>query len=317
MEGTFGSFKEKLKENNEFYFNGIGGQGVVTGSTLFLEGLSDSNWHLTGVYSPGAERRGKPISCFVGLYNDPKKTKSYEMLVEKDVLVVFDPASVGKEQLLNGLREDGIVLFNTPKSPEELVKENGKLGYFNVATVDASGIFSEVFTEAFGRAPTFEEIRPNVPTIAALFNITGLASLETFLKIIESKWGGRIGDINKQAAIFAYNKALVIESSKKGIDTTNTEMERTPVDELTEIALCFPTEGIGGLTGLWALIQPKIKEELCNNCGTCFIYCPDNCIIWTKGKEGVPKIDLRYCKGCGICAEECKQDAIEMVEVKR
>ncbi|MCK5587106.1 MAG: 4Fe-4S binding protein [Candidatus Lokiarchaeota archaeon] len=96
-----------------------------------------------------------------------------------------------------------------------------------------------------------------------------------------------------------------------------TQISRTPVDELTEIALCFPTEGIGGPTGLWALIQPKIKEDLCNNCGTCFIFCPDNCIIWTKGKEGVPKIDLRYCKGCGICAEECKQDAIEMVEVKR
>lgn len=317
MQGTFGSLKDKLKGNNEFFFTGIGGQGVVTGSNLFLEGLSDSNWHITGVYSPGAERRGKPISCFVGLYNDLKKTKSYEMLVEKDVLVVFDPASVGKEQLLNGLKEDGIILFNTPKRPEELIEANGKLEYFNVATVDASGIFSTVFTEAFGRAPTFEEIRPNVPVIAALFNITGLASLETFIKVVTNKWQGRIGDINKQAAIAAYNKALVRGSSKKGMNTAITEMERTPVDELDEIALCFPTEGIGGPTGLWALIQHKIKEELCNNCGTCFIYCPDNCIIWTKGKEGVPKIDLQYCKGCGICAEECKESAISMVEVKR
>jgi len=317
MEGTFGSLKEKLKENNEVFFTGIGGQGIVTGSNLFLEGLSDTKWHLTGVYSPGAERRGKPISCFIGLYNDPKKTKSYEMLTKKDFVIIFDPASVGKEQLLNGLREDGIVLFNTPKSPEELVKANGKLEYFNVATVDASGIFSEVFTEAFGRAPTFEEIRPNVPVIAAFFNITGLASLETFIKVVINKWGGRIGDINKQAAIAAYNMALVMKSSKRGMEPMTTKTSTTPVDELTEIALCFPQEGIGGLTGLWALIQPKIKEDLCNNCGTCFIYCPDNCIIWTKGKEGVPKIDLRYCKGCGICAEECKQDAIEMVEVKR
>ncbi len=214
------------------------------------------------------------------------------------------------------MREDGIVLFNTSKSPEELVKENGKLEYFNVATVDASGIFSDVFTDIFGRAPTFEEIRPNVPTIAALFNITGLASLETFIKVIESKWGGRIGDINKQAAIAAYTQAHVRESSKKGMETMVTEIERTPVDELTEIALCFPTEGIGGHTGLWALIQPHIKKELCNNCGTCFYFCPDNCVIWKKGDDA-PEIDLRYCKGCGICAEECKQEAIEMAEVKR
>jgi len=317
MEGTFGLLKEKLKENNEFFFTGIGGQGVVTGSTLFLEGLSDSNWHLTGVYSPGAERRGKPISCYVGLYNDANKLKNYELISEKDVLVVFDPASVGKEQLLNGLREDGIVLFNTSKSPEELVENNEKLKYFNVATVDASGIFSEVFSEAFGRTPTFEEIHPNVPTIAALLNVTGLASLETFIKVVTNKWKGRIGDINKQTAIAAYDKAQVMTSSKKGLDGTITKMDSTPVNELDEIALCFPTEGIGGPTGLWALIQPKIKEELCNNCGTCFIYCPDNCIVWIKGKEGVPKIDLQYCKGCGICAEECKQNAIEMVELKR
>jgi 2-oxoacid:acceptor oxidoreductase gamma subunit (pyruvate/2-ketoisovalerate family)/2-oxoacid:acceptor oxidoreductase delta subunit (pyruvate/2-ketoisovalerate family) len=316
MDGTFGVLKGKLKENNEFFFTGIGGQGVVTGSTLFLEGLSDSNWHLTGVYSPGAERRGKPISCFVGLYTDPKKTKSYEMVVKKDVLVVFDPASVGKEQQRDGLREDGIILFNTPKSPEELVKDNGKLQYFNVATVDATGIFIDGVTKSFDRTPTFEEIRPNVPVIAALFNITGLASLETFLKVIESKWRGRIGNINKEAAIAAYNKVQVTKSSKKGMTTTATKIERAPVDELTEIALCFPTEGVGGPTGLWALIQPQIDEEKCNNCGTCFIFCPDNCIIWKKGKEEVPKIDFRYCKGCGICAEECKQEAIEMVEVR-
>ena len=317
MEGTFASFKEKLKENNEFFFHGIGGQGVVTASYIFLETLSESKWNLTGVYSPGAERRGKPISCFVGLYNDANKLKNYELISEKDVLVVFDPASVGKEQLLNGLREDGIVLFNTPKSPKELVEKNEKLKYFNVATVDAHGIFKNSFQQTFGRAPSFEEIRPNVPIIAALFNITGLASLETFTKVVTNKWGGRIGDINKQAAIAAYDKAQVMKSSEKEMDTTITKKDRTPVDELNEIALCFPTEGIGGPTGLWALIRPQIKKELCNNCGNCFIYCPDNCIIWSKGKEGVPQIDLQYCKGCGICAEECKQDAIEMVEVKR
>ena len=59
MEGTFGSLKEKFKENNEILFYGIGGQGVVTASYIFLETLTESKWNLTGVYSPGAERRGK------------------------------------------------------------------------------------------------------------------------------------------------------------------------------------------------------------------------------------------------------------------
>ena len=117
MEGTFGSLKEKFKENNEILFYGIGGQGVVTASYIFLETLTESKWNLTGVYSPGAERRGKPISCFLGLYREPKRLKNYELISEKDFLVVFDPASVGKEQLLNGLREDGTVCHSKGEDP--------------------------------------------------------------------------------------------------------------------------------------------------------------------------------------------------------
>jgi len=92
-----------------------------------LETLAESNWHLTGVYTPGAERRGKPISCFVGLYSDSSRIKNYEQVTEKDVIVFFDPATVEKlsenEKLLDGLQEDGIILFNTSRSPKKLVEK--------------------------------------------------------------------------------------------------------------------------------------------------------------------------------------------------
>jgi len=39
----------------------------------------------------------------------------------------------------------------------------------------------------------------------------------------------------------------------------------------------------------------------CNECGTCFAFCPDGAIAWDHG----PVIDLDFCKGCGICVTEC------------
>ena len=39
----------------------------------------------------------------------------------------------------------------------------------------------------------------------------------------------------------------------------------------------------------------------CNDCGTCFVFCPDVAIRWEDG----PVIDLEFCKGCGICVTEC------------
>ncbi|MDJ0665070.1 MAG: FAD-dependent oxidoreductase [Acidimicrobiia bacterium] len=47
----------------------------------------------------------------------------------------------------------------------------------------------------------------------------------------------------------------------------------------------------------------------CNNCGTCFVFCPDAAIIWEDG----PRIDHEFCKGCGICVVECPGHAMVLV----
>ena len=62
------------------------------------------------------------------------------------------------------------------------------------------------------------------------------------------------------------------------------------------------------LTGGWRALRPVLEMEKCNECGLCWVYCPEACI----SLEGI-EVDLDYCKGCGICAEECKVGAITMV----
>ena len=43
---------------------------------------------------------------------------------------------------------------------------------------------------------------------------------------------------------------------------------------------------------------------------TCWVYCPDDCIIIQENK--MVGFKLSHCKGCGICAKMCPKDAIVM-----
>jgi NADPH-dependent glutamate synthase beta subunit-like oxidoreductase/ferredoxin len=55
---------------------------------------------------------------------------------------------------------------------------------------------------------------------------------------------------------------------------------------------------------------------ICNECGNCFVFCPDMSIV-LAGRDGVPEFSADYCKGCGICAVECPRGIIEMVEEEK
>ena len=61
-------------------------------------------------------------------------------------------------------------------------------------------------------------------------------------------------------------------------------------------------------TGLWRALRPVRDAERCNDCGLCWLFCPDGCV-----DHATFAIDYAYCKGCGICAQQCKVDAINMV----
>ena len=65
-------------------------------------------------------------------------------------------------------------------------------------------------------------------------------------------------------------------------------------------------------TGDWRTYVPVVDQDKCIDCMTCWIYCPDDCIIVENNK--MVGIKLTHCKGCGICAKMCPKNAIKMSE---
>ena len=70
----------------------------------------------------------------------------------------------------------------------------------------------------------------------------------------------------------------------------------------------------GNETGEWRHQRPLVDCKKCNQCGLCWMYCPDNAI---RPDEDCYAIDYKYCKGCGICAVECPKGAITLESEKR
>ena len=183
----------------EVRWHGRGGQGAKTAALLFGDAALSTGKYIQAFPEYGPERMGAPVQSFNRISEKPIRIHSG--IEEPDVVLVLDVTLVGQVDVTKGLdKEKGILIINTPLSPEEMKK---KLGYEGkVYTVNASVIS----TETIGRNI------PNTPMIGALTKITGMleigALLEDTKKKLSAKFRNRpeIVDGNLKAIERAYNE---------------------------------------------------------------------------------------------------------------
>jgi 2-oxoacid:acceptor oxidoreductase gamma subunit (pyruvate/2-ketoisovalerate family)/2-oxoacid:acceptor oxidoreductase delta subunit (pyruvate/2-ketoisovalerate family) len=259
----------------------------------------------------GAERRGAPVKAFTRVDDEYIRIKT--QIYEPDYVVVLDETLLETVDVLEGLKDEGMVIINTEKKPEdiELSKQ------VKCATVDATSIALKIL----GRAVT------NTAILGAIAKATGQVSIDAIEKAIMEKFGTKMGkgmgEKNAQAARVAY------ESTYSGICRGGKEFvplkEWLPtVDELplgasvpamkTDAGLVGPGSFVENKTGGWRTFIPRIDTHKCIGCQICWFYCPEGCISMEKEKAVV---DYEYCKGCGICAHECPVKAVEMERERR
>ncbi|MCK5548278.1 MAG: 2-oxoacid:acceptor oxidoreductase family protein [Thermoplasmata archaeon] len=115
-------------------FHGRGGQGAVVASSLLANAAFKEGKEVQSFPYFGVERRGAPVTAFTKVDTKPIRDKSE--IYEPDFVIVLDQSLVKAIDVTYGLKDGGLVLVNTLKTPEELgLKIKGK-----VATVDANSI---------------------------------------------------------------------------------------------------------------------------------------------------------------------------------
>ncbi|MGO9146583.1 MAG: pyruvate ferredoxin oxidoreductase subunit gamma [Desulfomonilia bacterium] len=180
---------------HEIRVHGRGGQGAVTSAELIAIAAIDTGRFAQAFPSFGPERRGAPVVAFCRV--DERKINIRAKVYNPDVVIVLDPGLVALLDPTEGMKEGGILIMNTRKTPEEV--ETAKGSAIRVATVDANRI-------------AIEEVgRPIVNTtmIGAFIKATGLIAIDDIKEPLLERFGSKLGERNLKALERAYHEVVI------------------------------------------------------------------------------------------------------------
>lgn len=189
----------RLEWMKEIRWHGRGGQGAVTAAKLLAEMALSKDLYFQAFPEYGPERMGAPIQCFNRISTEPLSI--YTSVDEPDLVIVVDPTLLGTVNVTNGLKESGILLVNTNKTPADLRTELGIKGW-QVFTVNAT----KISIETIGRS------MPNTPMLGAALKVLDLIPLQGALEYVREsftpKFGGKITAGNMAAIERAYQEVV-------------------------------------------------------------------------------------------------------------
>jgi len=166
----------KRGEVLEIRWHGRGGQGAKTAALLFGESALETGKYIQAFPEYGPERMGAPVSAYNRLSDEPIQIHS--AIKNPKIVVVLDPTLIDAVHVLEGLKEDGILLVNTKEEPKALKQRLGlEKTKIKVFTVDATQIAID----------TIERPIPNTPMLGALVKATGVFNIDSMLESIKKK----------------------------------------------------------------------------------------------------------------------------------
>ncbi|MEO0087272.1 MAG: 2-oxoacid:acceptor oxidoreductase family protein [candidate division WOR-3 bacterium] len=164
------------KEILEIRWHGRGGQGAKTAALLFGEAALETGKFIQAFPEYGPERMGAPVTAYNRISSS--EIRIHSGIKNPDVLVILDTTLFDACNVLEGLKEDGIILVNTKESPEIIREKLGlKESKIKIYTVDAS----KIAMECLGR-----DI-PNTPMLGALVKILGILDFSSFFESVKKR----------------------------------------------------------------------------------------------------------------------------------
>lgn len=182
-----------MSSGYEIRWHGRGGQGAKTAALLLADVAFKTGKYVQGFPEYGPERMGAPITAYNRISKDPIRVHSN--IYTPDLVVVVDETLLHSVDVTAGLKEDGAIIVNTPKSTEEIIPMlNGYKG--KVFTVDAREISISTLGKNF----------PNSPMLAAAVAVSGVMDTDTFISEMRASYGHKFA--KKPEVIDGNMKAL-------------------------------------------------------------------------------------------------------------
>lgn len=174
--------------------HGRGGQGVVTAAELLALAAFEQGRHAQAFPSFGSERTGAPVVAFCRLSDRPIRLR--EPIMAPDVLIVQDATLLHQVDVFQGLRPEGYVLINSPRSFDALglADITARHRHERLLTVPANAIAMQ----HLGRP------LPNAVLLGGFAALSGLITLEAVAHAIRHTFNGPVAEANVAAAAAAH-----------------------------------------------------------------------------------------------------------------
>lgn len=164
-----------MKNGIEIRWHGRGGQGAKTAALLLADVAFKTGQNVQGFPEYGPERMGAPITAFNRISSD--KIRVHSNIYHPDFVVVVDETLLDSVDVTAGLKKEGAIIVNTPKSRDMIMEHlNGYEG--KVFTVDARKISMETLGKNF----------PNSPMLAATVAVSKVMPRDKFITEMRSSY---------------------------------------------------------------------------------------------------------------------------------
>jgi 2-oxoacid:acceptor oxidoreductase gamma subunit (pyruvate/2-ketoisovalerate family) len=177
----------------EVRWHGRGGQGAWTASEILARAAIHEGKYIQSFPEFGPERMGAPVKAYTRISDKP--INLHCAVYNPSLAVVMDPTLLATVPVTAGLDENGILILNTPKEPNQMKEELKMKG--TVWTVPATDIAMRIL----GRFIT------NTAMLGAVARATEIVKMENLEKAVKERFSGSIAEKNIGVIKEAYKEA--------------------------------------------------------------------------------------------------------------
>ncbi len=166
-----------MAQMTEIRWHARAGQGAVTAAKLIADTALSAGSYIQAMPEYGPERTGAPLKAYTRVSDQPVEV--HNSIKTPDIVVVLDETLLPIVDVLEGIKDNGVVVLNTAMTPEEARVALNAPENIKVATVNASDI----------ALATIKRDIPNTPICGALAKVTGVVSVEGIKEHLKETFG--------------------------------------------------------------------------------------------------------------------------------